>query len=196
MKTSAKTIVWSVILIILGYFLVRFIMIGPKAVPEQFKTAREKGAVLASDISTLSSGSIEKLNEVSKLDAEYDFIDSMVVIEKELIRNNQLKDKAVELSNELARMAESLPGIQPRRARELVTEAIGYEVALVSRLISWSDTFKGLFDVLKSKYEGQTFATNKEINKLIDELNSQAGTINTFNKAFESTLVKFDEVYK
>ncbi len=196
MKKSTKTIVWSVILIVLAYFLVRYVVIGPKSVPEGFVAARTSGAAAATDIARLSNESILKLDEISKKDAEYDFGGAMVLISAELLRNKELKSKALSLSNELAKMANSLSRIQPRQARELAAEAIGYEVALVSRLISYSDTAEELFELLKSKYNGGEFFVTEQVNKSIDELNLTARTINTFNKAFEETLRKFDEVYK
>lgn len=196
MKKSTKTIVWSVVLIILAYFFVRYIIIGPKSVPEGFAVARESGAALAADIAGLSNAAVEQLQEIARLDREFDFNGAMIVISKELLRNQELKNKALELSDELSKMAHSLSRIQPRAGRELAAEAIGYEVALVSRLIAYSDTAEELFELLRSKYEGGEFFINNQVNKYIDELNSTARTINTFNKAFEETLRKFDELYK
>jgi hypothetical protein len=196
MKKSAKTIVWSVILIILAYFLVRYIIIGPKSVPEVFGASRAGGAKLALEIAALSEESVEKLAEISRKDRDFDFIGAKIIIAQEILRNKELKNKALALSNQLAKMAQNLSGIQPRRGRELAAEAIGYEVAMVSRLIAYNGKAEEIFELLKAKYEGGEFYPNSEVNKYIDELNATARTVNTFNKAFEETLKKFDEVYK
>ena len=196
MKKSTKAIVWSIILIVLAYFLVRYIIIGPKSVPEVFLSARADGAALALEIAKLSNESTEKLAEISKKDRDFDFVSARALVSKELLRNKELKEKALALSNELARMAENLSHVQPRSARELGAEAIGYEVALVSRLIAYSAQAEEIFELLKDKYAGGEFYPNSEVNKYIDELNATARTINIFNRAFEETLKKFDEVYE
>lgn len=196
MKKSTKIIAWSVILIILTYFTVRYVIIGPKSIPDDFLSARERGMSLALRVAGLSGEVADSLAQVSAMDRDYDFWSAKEVVAKELLRNKEFKNIALSLSSELAKMAQNISRIQPRAGRELVAEAIGYEVAMVSRLITYSDQAAELLELLNDKYSGGEFYPNSEINKYIDELNLTARTINNFNKAFDEALRKFDKIYE
>lgn len=196
MQKPVKTAVWAVIAIVLGYFLLQFIFVGPKVVPQAFTDARGEIATLAATIGTLSNEAVKRLDDIRKLDKEFDYEGALVLINAELIKNKSLGDKAVLLSNELANLARSLISVRPASARELASEAIGYEVAMVSRLISYNNVLKELFELLRLKYTWRAFDVDEKVNELVDEINSGARAINSYNEAANASLAKFDEIIK
>jgi hypothetical protein len=196
MQKPVKTAVWAVVAIVLGYFFLHFIFVGPKVVPQEFAEARRKIAVLGSEIGALSNEAVSRLDDIRKLDKEFDYEGALILINAELIKNRALGDKAVSLSNELANLARSLISVRPASARELASEAIGYEVAMVSRLISYNNVLKELFELLRLKYTWRAFDVDEKVNELVDEINSGARAINSYNEAANASLAKFDEVIK
>jgi len=195
MKKSVKKFIWFGIFIILGYFLARYVFIGPKVVPNEFLEARTNGEKIAVEIVDLSSGSINNLSQISKLDKEFNYPEALVLVSSELIKNGTFTGKATELSTELARMAQTIQSIRPAKARELAAEAVSYEVALVSRLIGYNQALKELMGMLKSKFSWEFYGTDSQVEELLIEINGTATAINSLNAAFEETLKDFDEVF-
>lgn len=196
MQKPVKTAVWAVIAIVLGYFFLHFVFVGPKVVPPEFTAARGKIAVLGGEIGALSNDAVGRLGDIRKLDKEFDYEGALVLINAELIKNKALSDKAVALSNELANLARSLVLVRPAGAREIASEAIGYEVAMVSRLISYNNVLKELFELLRLKYTWRAFDVDEKANALLDEINSGARAINSYNEAANASLAKFDEIVR
>ena len=180
---------------VLGYFLARYIFIGPKVVPSEFLEARGSGEKVAAEIVDLSAGSINNLSRIAELDKEFNYPEALVLVSGELIKNGTFNDKATALSTELARMAQAIPSIRPSKARELAAEAVSYEVALVSRLIGYNQALRELMSMLKSKFSWEFYGTDSQIEDLLVEINSTATAINSLNAAFEETLKDFDELF-
>ncbi len=195
MKKSVQKFIWLGIFIILGYFLARYVFIGPKVVPNEFLEARGSGEKVAAEIVDLSAGSINNLSRIAELDKEFNYPEALVLVSGELIKNGTFNDKATALSTELARMAQAIPSIRPSKARELAAEAVSYEVALVSRLIGYNQALRELMSMLKSKFSWEFYGTDSQIEDLLVEINSTATAINSLNAAFEETLKDFDELF-
>ncbi len=193
MRKPVKTAVWAIIAIVFGYFFLRFIFVGPKVVPAEFTAARGNTALLAAEIGLLSNATIGRLDDIRKLDKEFDYNNALVLISGELIKNKELSAKATALANELSNLARSLVSVRPAKARELAAEAIGYEVAMVSRLINYNNVLKELFELLRLKYTWRAFNVDEKANSLVDEINNGARAINSYNEAASATLAKFDE---
>ena len=91
-------------------------------------------------------------------------------------------------------MAQALPSIRPGSARQIASEAIGYEVALVSRLISYNDALNRLFELLRGKFTGKITETDGKVRGLINDINAGANAANDLNKAFNEAMRRFDGV--
>lgn len=196
MQNKVKKSVWIVVAVVLGYFGLHYILIGPAVVPPEFQTARQKGASFAEEVAFLANKSLADLGEISKYDYEQNYSEALILVSRDLIQNRLLNDRAVQLSTELARMAERIPEIRPEKGREIASEAVGYEVALVSRLISYNNTLRELFEVLRGKFTGKIYDADGKVGQLISDINASAQAINGFNKAFSEALGRFDIVYK
>lgn len=196
MKISTKTGIWLAIAVVLGVLLFGFVFVGPRAIPQEFAAAREKGTRLTEEIIFLAGASQKGLNEIEKYDAERNTSEALIATSRELLRNKDIRERAVNLSVELGKMAQALPGIKPGSARQIASEAIGYEVALVSRLISYNDALNQLFELLRSKFTGAVTETDGKVRMLVAEINAGANAANDLNKAFVEAMERFDEVYR
>lgn len=196
MKVSVKTWIWIAIAAtfagVFGYYLI----IGPKIVPDAFAGARKDAEHLTDEILFLADGSLASLNKIGELDAREDYSNALILTSGELIKNKDIRDRAVALSVALGKMAQDLPRVSPRKAREAASEAIGYEVALVGRLISYNDYLNQLFELLRAKFSGIAGYTDGKVQSLINEINAGANAVNGFNGAFKETMRKFDAVYR
>ena len=90
-------------------------------------------------------------------------------------------------------MARNLENIRPASARQLATEAVGSEVALVSRLVGYNDLLKQLFEILQSKFQTGESPSGK-VSDLLQQINSEAGAINELDKHFNTSLSEFDKL--
>lgn len=184
------------ITVVLGALLFGFVFAGPKVVPQEFAAAREKGTRLTEEIIFLAGASQNGLSEIEKYDAERNTSEALIATSRELLRNRDIRERAVNLSVELGKMAQALPGIKPGSARQIASEAIGYEVALVSRLIAYNDVLNQLFELLRAKFTGAVTETDGRVRALVADINAGANAANDLNKAFMGAMERFDEVYK
>ncbi len=196
MQNHVKTYAWIIVLSVAGFFTVRYLLFGSSVVPPEFIEARQKGASLAEQVAFLSNKSLASLNEISKYDADKNYSEALIRISRALIENKEINDRAVQLSTQLARMAERVPEIGPTKGRQIASEAITYEVALVSRLIGYNNTLRELFELLKRKFTGMFPDVEDGVAGFIASINTDAKAINGLNEAFTEALQRFDAVYK
>jgi hypothetical protein len=196
MQAKIKKIIWGIAFGISGYFSFYYLLIGPAVLPLGFQDARISGADLAEQITSLSNKSLENLNEISKYDASLNYSEALALVSRALIDSKEASDLAVDLSTQLALMAQKIADIRPAKGREIASEAITYEVALVSRLINYNANLKELFEVLRGKFLGNLPSSDVRVEKLLNEINESTRVINGLNKAFNDALVRFDVIYK
>jgi len=180
------------ILIFLGgsYFIFR-----PKVIPPEFIEARIRGAEIAQKIVGLSSVSLETLDQIARHDREGNSPEALILISNQLIQNRTTRDEAIALSTELEKMAGNLLDIKPARAQRLATEAVSYEVALVSRLIGYNYFLTRLFEILESKFNGELADADGQVDTLINQINGERQTINNLNSKFNGAMAEFDRVF-
>lgn len=194
MKTRHKTWVWGAMIVIVGALLVRYVFVGPKVVPAEFAAARTEGTRLTEEIVFLANASRGGLEDIGRYDAEANTSEALIATSRELIRNKDVRERAVNLSVELGKMAQALPSIRPGSARQIASEGIGYEVALVSRLIAYNDSLNQLFELLRAKFTGKITETDGKVRGLINDINAGANAANDLNKAFNEAMRRFDGV--
>ena len=196
MKNKVKKSIWVVTFGVAGYFSFFYFLIGPAVLPPEFQTARLIGADLAEQITFLSNKSLRSLNAIAKYDADKNHNEALILVSRALIDNREVYDRAVQLSTQLALMAQKIGDIRPAEGREIASEAITYEVALVSHLINYNATLRDLFEVLRGKFLGNLPSSDIRVARLLNEINESTTVINGLNKAFNDTLEKFDLIYK
>jgi len=179
--------------IVLGF---RYIVFPPNYLPSEFSDARIKGAIIAQKVVELSRDTLSRLNEVSKYDQQRNPPEALIAISNALIANRENQVESVRLSSQLTAMAENLSRIQPERARQLATQAVTAEVALVSRLLYYNTYLNQLFETLKVKFEkpGVSYLDG-QVQDLITKINDEAQEINRLNKEFSSYMAEFDKIF-
>lgn len=173
----------------------RWLFIGATIIPQEFTDARQRGAMLALEIGVIAQNSLRSLNEIAEHDRNNNRAEALLMITRELSKIKDLHGRAVTLSSALAAMGEQIPNIKPSGARTIAAEAISYEVAMVGRLISYNDTLKNLFEVLRQKLSVRIPHTNGQVQELLIQINANANSINALNKAFNDTMKRFDQNY-
>ena len=146
------------LIILVSYFVIRFLAIEPKNVPEEFLRARQEASSIADSIVSLSGESAKKISEIAELDKKREYSEALNLIVQELERNQQSREKAVELSKKLETMAKNLADISPAEAGQTALQAVSSETALISRLITYNDYLYQLLEVLRGKFWGKMAA--------------------------------------
>ncbi len=164
--------------------------------PSAFTDARLKGADVAKRIVDLSRDTLSLLGQVSDYDERRKATEALAAISKAIAINNESQIEAVRLSSQLAAMAENLSSIKPSRGREIATEAVAAEVALVSRLLYYNSYLSQLFEALRAKVNrpGISYLDGK-VSELINKINDEAQEINELNKKFNAKMKEFDEIF-
>ncbi len=178
------------LIILVSYFVIRFLAIEPKNVPEEFLRARQEASSIADSIVSLSGESAKKISEIAELDKKREYSEALNLIVQELERNQQSREKAVELSKKLETMAKNLADISPAEAGQTALQAVSSETALISRLITYNDYLYQLLEVLRGKFLGKN--GGDKIQELINKINEESSAINDLNKKFNQIMKEFD----
>lgn len=179
-----------------GFFIIYILVAGIKYIPQDFIEAKARGAEIAQRIVELSDASLTGLTQIGDFDKAKNYPQAVILVSNELVQNRKIREEAIKLASQLEKMAANLPKIKPAKARQITSEAMGYEVALVSRLISYNDYFNQLFDVLIQKFKEVADETNNQTQELINKINDETQAINELNAKFNSTMADFDRIFK
>ncbi|MCL4405393.1 MAG: hypothetical protein M1361_01830 [Patescibacteria group bacterium] len=199
----------AVIILVLAILLVIGIIYGAEAlnnsmpyVPKEFTTTRAQAAQTSDAIVSLADTSITNLNDISTAYNAGDYNKALDIAIQEINSNNQERDNASILSTQLGTMANDLYQIRPESAEQIGVQAIGKEYQIIENLVDYSDLIYKLLDQLKVGYISQTggatstASLNAELNKIVDQLNSDAQSVNSLNKQYLSLMNQFDSLTK
>lgn len=175
---------------LIAYFVLRFLPLEPKNIPEDFLRARQEASLIAQEIVTFSGESADNLSEIAQFDQERKYSEALILISGELERNRQAREKAIKLSTQLEIMAKSVTQISPPSAAQIAIQAISSETALISRLITYNDYLTQLLEVLREKFLGKS--DGDKISELISKINDEARAINDLNQKFNDIIKEFD----
>ena len=187
-----KILIIFLLIVLVAYFVVRFLFIETRNIPPEFLKARQEASLIAQDIVSLSDETANKLNEVAQLDQEQKYTEALVLISQELERNRAARKKAVGLSQRLEAMANNLAQIKPASAGQTALEAVSSETALISRLINYNDYLNQILEVLRAKFLGKIDGDN--IPELVSRANKEAKVINELNQKFNDVMKEFDAI--
>ncbi len=185
-----RLLILFIIIILIGYFVLRFLTVETRNVPEDFLRARQEASLIASEIVAISNESTNNLNEIAELDKEGKYTEALVLISQELKRNRQAREKAIKLSVQLETMAKNLSQISPASASQVALQAISSETALISRLITYNEYLTQLLEVLREKFLGKS--DGDKILELLVKINGEIQAINDLNRKFNEVMGEFD----
>jgi len=185
-----RILILFVFIILLAYFVLRFLMVDVKNIPEDFLRARQEASLIAQDIVAVSNESSNTFDEIAKLDKERRYSEALVLVSRELQRNREAREKAIKLSVQLETMAKNIAQISPSSDGQKALQAISSETALISRLITYNDYLTQLLEILQDKFLGKN--QGDRIPELIAQINGEIQAINDLNQKFNDIMKDFD----
>lgn len=186
-----RIFIFSLLIILIFYFIGRFLLIKTKNIPGEFLTARQEASVVAQKIVSASSDSAERIKEISVLSNQEKYTDALNLIIEELDKNREIREEAITLSSYLETMTRATPKIYPDSSARTALEAVSVETTLISRLITYNDYLNQLLEVLREKLLGKG-NSHEKITELVDKINNEAKSINDLNQKFNGLINGFD----
>jgi len=182
----------AAVIILAGSF-VAFRFLGASQIPKEFRDARDEGGVISERIVENAKSVADSLNEVSSLEAQkkYDEEDAKI---SDLEKQNQaMKDDALALSKQMEIMLKTIPDIRSEKARNTAFQAVNYELAIITNLLSYGDFVERLFGVLRNR---SLRNRQSQIDGWLHEINNEVQQINDYNTKARDAFAQFDSITK
>ena len=189
-----KVIVAFVVLVVAGYALAMY-WGSRNQVPVAFTDARLQGALIAQNIVGMSNSSTVELAQISKDDQNGDYADALTLTTNLINQSQDLRDQAVELSNQIGIMTQSLSGISSFSAQQAALESISSRLALNNQLITYSSDLDRLLAVLQVRFSGKYEAPGT-VQGIVNQINTDVNAINNFNTQGSVAMDQFDKIVK
>lgn len=116
----------------------------------------------------------------------------MELTEKVIQQSKDIRSQAVELSDQVSKMTQALSSIRSFEARQAALEAISSRLAMISRLINYSDYLNQLLSILQARFSGQP--GDHRVASIILQINAEVTAINNFNNQATQAMQRFDKI--
>ena len=189
-----KVIVAFVVLVAVGYGLALY-WGSRNQVPVAFTNARLQGALIAENIVGISNSSTDELATISADDRSGNFTDALSLTTNLINQSQQLRDQAVELSNQTGIMTQALSSISNFNAQQAALESISSRLALINQLINYSGDLDHLLTTLQLRFSGKYVAPGS-VQGIVDQINTDVNAINNFNAQATTAMSQFDKIVK
>lgn len=166
---------------------------GSDPVPDSFKAAREKGAFISEEIVQDSAAMIKDLERVNQLDKEKKYTEASALIDQLVKKNDEVRERALELAEQLEIMTKSLGEIRVEEARPVALEAINHELSVITHLLKYNEYVGRLFEVLLDR-----FVRNRstQVSGWIEDINQEVAEINRYNSEAKKAFERFDSLVR
>jgi hypothetical protein len=196
MKRQTKIIIALGVLVVAGFVLAR-LNLSSATVPTEFSDARFQGALIAQDIVNLSNQMSGDLAKVQEFDHNQSTTEAINLTTELLQRSQEVRTHAVELSQQLEKMTAALSGVKSQDARAVALESIADRLALINRLINYSDYLAQLMTTLRDRFLGTARpAGAPNVATIVNQINSEVTAINNFNRQAGQAMDRFDDILK
>ncbi|MDO8515757.1 MAG: hypothetical protein Q7S28_00740 [bacterium] len=182
------------VFIVGGGYAVHHYVSGQGVASQSFVEARAEGGRLAQEIVDTSRALSDNLQKVNEYDKAGDYAKALELTTELLKQSQAIRDKGVALSSQLGTMTTGLAAVKSVDAQRAALESISSRLALVSRLINYSDDLVRLLYALQDRFSGKKPA--QDVATIIDQLNSEANAINNFNNSAAEAMNRFDDILK
>jgi hypothetical protein len=181
-----------VVLALIAFF--GFVYKGEKSyVPEEYVQTRTEATKISREIVILGSEVNKSLIEISAKNNIGDYGSALSVAKSGAIQINQIGSKAQELLVALGGMVKSVEGVKPASAVKVGKDAISIGIKMVERLIIYSNLSKDLIKKIETKLGGGNISDG-DIQKTIDDINSEVRFINSLNNDYGALVKQFDDL--
>ena len=162
----------------LALYLAGYFLLGKSFVPNEFLEARNRSALVAKEIVALTDVSIQNLDKISLHERKNNYPRALILVKEELENSKKSRVKAADLAKEIGHMTEAIGGITPTKTRNLATDAVRDEVALITHLIVYNDLLNSLLQLLELTFSGPISHGSDEVQTLIKNMNQEVKEIN------------------
>lgn len=168
---------------------------APAVVPQEFLEARARAATISEEIVALTRESSDSLGKISDADSAGRYSEGLNLVLVEVGRNSVIREKAVDLSEELKNMAVSLEGVSPDEAAQVGLRAVTSGLEMVQRLVNYNNYTYDLLNALQARL-GANNAQEKRANieSAIEKMNQEAAKINELNAEYNRLMEEFDKL--
>ena len=164
-------------------------------VPIAFTNARLQGALISQDIVDISTTSTAELAKINQYDQAGDYTDALALTTSLITQSQQLRDQAVQLSNQISIMTQSLSSINSFSAQQAALESISSRLALINQLINYSGDLDHLLEVLQARFTGKPEPAGT-VQAVVNQINTDVNAINNFNTQAGTAMDQFDKIVK
>ena len=166
-------------------------------VPQEFYDARGRAAEISSRIVQLTDASVQTLGLISAADEDGNYRRGLTLITEEVDRNNEIKNQAVKLSEEVKTMALNLGTVKPEKAASAGLQAATTGLELAQRLVNYNNYSQELLAVLQARLRSNgSPGTGERIEQIILKMNQEAEAINDLNERYQEEIREFDRLVK
>ena len=163
--------------------------------PPEFMKARSRAGDAAEEIVSLIKTSRKDLGLISEADRVGDYSTGLKLVVKEIKRNSNIRNAATALSEELGNMLKNINDVRPEQATRVGLQAITTGSELVQRLVNYNNYTYDLLELIKSRLSGDRSQTKSDkIKKTIEDMNTEADTINSLSDEYRGLITKFDNL--
>ncbi len=193
-KARTQTVITVIVIALIGYVAYRLVLAWGGGVPRDFADARAQGALIAQNIVNETAQFQADLTKINELDRQGKFTEALALTTEVASSSPDIRDQAVELSNQLMKMTQALNNLGLVEARQLALNSISNRLALLSELISYDADISKLLEALRGRFIGAH--TTSEITALVNQINSDVSAINNYNMSAADSMQKFDALTK
>ena len=135
----------------------------------------------------MSDKAVSQLDKMRSLEKEGNYYMALDVVNQELRRVSDMREKANELLAKLTEMTNTLPDVKEGRVREAALRAINYELDLINNLLSYNNDLDAMLKLTSAKILYNEDVASR-FNSLMSKLNRDAEIINDLNQKFNDTI--------
>lgn len=162
-------------------------------IPEEFTGSKEQISKISRQLVDLTASTNYKIKDINYLETDGHYAAALTLVTKAREENQNAFNQAVELSNQLKTMTESLPKFNSQDNRQISQEAISLEMALIIHFINYTKAVDDLLAILRNKFITTTAKYQRDIDIKLSEINSQVLLINNLNKQFIEKMAELDK---
>jgi hypothetical protein len=194
MPRRLKLFIVFVVIVVAGYGASRLFSFS-QGIPSEFQDARLRGALIAQNIVDLSNSSSKSIEKISILDKQGKFSEALAITVDATKQSEGIRNQAVALADEIGVMTKALSSIHSFEARQAALESIASRLALLNKLISYSNYLADLLRALEGRFKGVP-GSAKQVAVLVNQINAEAQAINTLNGQAGQAMDRFDAIVK
>ena len=183
----------SIVVVATGTFLWLYLIEGAApVVPPEFTDAIQRMDKLAPQLLTEANRTSQGTAEIEKLLQNNDkgTILGRIAEEKKAVAN--IRNSVGEMPRDIEVMINTLPGIKPRAARQVATEAVANLTKFAQSLVKFSDLMNQTLSVLEKGVGGEDISS--ELSALASQVNNEVTDTNDFSGKYGTLMAEFRKI--